>query len=164
MNYRLNTTAIAVIVLFTVAAIALFLYILLNTPHDVRPSAEVQQDSDTLVSTLARDDVLITAKQQYVNGTHTIAGSVTVPTPCHGVSAEPFLDNDGTSTVAEIRLSTVLEGENCPNVSSDTSFRVIFDAPEDIVIRAVWDGSPVRLNLLPLGPDESFDEEFFFKG
>lgn len=162
MNYRLNNTAIAVLVILILSALALFAFILLQPEASPETAAE-PPTSDAAADT-GREDVIVSAKQQYSEGTHTIAGTVTVPTPCHGVSAEPFLIGSGTSTVAEIRLTTVLEGEDCPSVPSDTTFRVIFDAPEQMPVRAVWDGEPVRLNLLPVAEGESLDETFFFKG
>jgi len=164
MNYRLNTTMIAVIVLCVIAAIALFTYILTSAPEDVVTNTDETRDRTEEEARPTRDDVLIAAKQQYVDGIHTIAGTVTVPTPCHGISAEPFLVTEGATTTAEIRLTTVLTGEDCPNVPSDTTFRVIFEAPEGIPVAAVWDGASVRLNLVPIAPGESLDEEFFFKG
>lgn len=162
MNYRLNNTAIAVLVLLILGALTVFTFTLLQ-PEPSSPEEVAPQATD-VTTDIARDDIIVSAKQQYQDGTHTIAGTVTVPTPCHGVTAEPFLVESGSSTVAEIRLTTVLEGDDCPSVSSDTTFRVIFDAPEEIEVRAVWDGDPVRLNLLPVAEGEVLDETFFFKG
>ena len=47
---------------------------------------------------------------------------------------------------------------------SDAPFRVTFEADEGVAITGTWDGEPIQLNLVPVGPDESLDEQFYFKG
>jgi hypothetical protein len=158
MNYRLNTKVIALVALLVVIAIVLFAYTLVSAPTETEVST--QQATTT---TTQQEERLLSAKHQFVDGIHTIAGTVELPTPCHTLVAEPFFVDDASSTV-EIRFSTALQGEECATVPTQVPFRVSFEAPEGVAIRATWDGAPVRLNLVPVAPGETLDGDVNMKG
>jgi hypothetical protein len=156
MNYRLNTAMIIGVSALVVIAIALFAYTLVTAPKDEVLVEEVPTEQPS-----TQDIRTITAKQYVDADSHTIAGLVSVPTPCHSVSVEPFMEGEGV----ELRFTTILESEEvCAQVVSDTPFRVVFTAPENAPITAVWDGVPATLNLIPAESRESLDEEFYYKG
>lgn len=157
MNYRINTRIIILVAALVVVAIGLFTYTLVSapTPEEVPVVQDQTQDTDMV-------ERIINARRQFVDGIHTIVGKAEVPTPCHRIISEPLLLEDGT--VIEIRFNTLLEGEECAAVMTEVPFRVTFEAPENIMIRATWDGSPVRLNLVPVGPGEVLEDEFYIKG
>ncbi len=157
MNYRLNSKAIALVAILVVVAVILFAYTLVSAPtKEETPEATTTAQEET-------PERIITAKQQFVNGMQTIAGTVDVPTPCHSVVAQPFFVNDATNTV-EIRFNTAIEGEQCAAQVTSVPFKVSFEAPEDVSIRATWDGQPVRLNLVPVAPGESIGGPVDVKG
>jgi hypothetical protein len=160
MNYRLNGTTIALVTLLVLIAAGLFVYTLISAPT----SEEVTEEEMQAVPAPETMEQIISAKHQYREGVHTIAGMAQVPTSCHGIVIEPFFVDGAATTTVELRFTTVLEGEECPAVPSDAPFMVSFEAPEDVRVEVVWDGTPVRLNLMPVGPDESLGEEFYFKG
>ena len=156
MEYRINTRVVTVVAVLIIIAIGLFAYTFVSapTPEDV-PVATSEPTEQV-------PDRIITAKHQYVDGIHTIAGMVTVPTPCHRVLADPYLLPDGVTV--EVRFSTLLEGEACPAQPTDVPFRVTFEAPENATITVLWDGAPVRLSLVPVAQGESLDDVLYIKG
>lgn len=157
MNYRINTKVVTMVALLVIVAIGLFAYTLISTPTET-PSTERDE-----VSEMQGDERIMTARHQYVDGIHTIAGVAEVPTPCHRLVAETFF-TEGNPVGVEIRFNTLLEGEECPNQPFEVPFRVTFEANEDVTLRATWNGGPVRLNLIPLQPGEVLEDELFIKG
>ena len=149
---------IAVVAILVVIAIILFAYTLVSAPIKQEvPSAQ------TASTTQPAPERLITAKHQYVDGVHAIAGTVEVPTPCHTVVVEPFFVDEAKSAV-EIRFNTALQGDECAAQVTQVPFRVTFEAPEAVAITATWDGAPVRLNLVPVEPGETLDGDLYMKG
>lgn len=155
MDYRINTRVVAGVGALVLIAVGLFVYTIVSAPTEVDLAPVAEQPADV-------PERLITARHQYVDGIHTIAGMVTVPTSCHRLVSEPFLLEGGA--VVEVRFNTLMEGEECPRQDFEVPFRVTFEAGEGVEIRATWDGAPVRLNLVPVGPGESLDDELYFKG
>jgi hypothetical protein len=156
MNYRINTRVIAVVGALAIIATGLFLYTVVSSPapEEVVIDSQEQEAVDA--------DMLITARHQFKDGVHTIAGTVSVPTACHRVQAVPFLLNEGS--VVEIRFVTLMEGVECPSRETDVQVRVPFEAVENAEIRATWNGALVRLNLINVGPDEPLDGDVYIKG
>lgn len=158
MNYRINTKVVTAVAVLVCIAIGLFVYTLVTAPTEISVSDENQ------TGILEENDQrILTAKHQYVDGVHTIAGKTEVPTPCHRLVAEPFFVQGSTEGV-EIRFNTLLEGEECPSELFEVPFRVSFEANEDASLSATWNGAPVRLNLIPLQEGEVLDEEIYIKG
>lgn len=106
----------------------------------------------------------IDAKHFYIDGTHTLAGAIALPTPCE------LLDWD--VTVAEsfpeqvtVHFDVINEAETCAEVVTEGRFSVSFDASEGARIGATFNGRPVELNLFPPAPGETpGDFELFIKG
>ena len=154
MNYRINTRIVALVTLLVVIAIGLFVYTLVSAPtkdevYVAPPVAETPE-------------ILITAKHQFKDGVHTIVGTATVPTPCHRIDASPFFLEDGN--IVEVRLSTLIEGEACQSQEFDAPFRATWNSGPDVEIRATWNGTPARLNLIEVGPEESIEDDIYIKG
>lgn len=158
MNYRINTKIVALVVVLVCIAAGLFIYTLISAPTEI-----TQPTDEQATSTQQNDDRILTAKHQFADGLHTIAGKTEVPTPCHRLVAEPFF-TEGSPIGVEVRFSTLLEGETCPSQLYEVPFRVSFEAPEDAILTATWNGAPVRLNLVPLQPGEELDDELYIKG
>jgi hypothetical protein len=156
MNYRINTKVVAVVGAFAIVAIGLFLYTVVSapTPEEVAAPTE-EQAPDT-------EGMLITARHQFKEGVHTIVGTVAVPTACHRIQVNPFLLDGGA--VVEVRLTSLMEGSECPPQPTDAPFRATFEAGESVEIRAPWNGTPVRLNLVDVGADELLDGDVYIKG
>lgn len=158
MNYRINTKVISLVTILFVVVIGLFFYSFVTAPT----STEVVETASTSNQTFT-EEKLLTARHQFVDGVHTIAGTAEVPTPCHRLVAEPFFTNT-EKTEVEIRFNTLLEGEECPSEPFDAGFRVTFEAPEGARLTATWNGSPARLNLVPVQAGENLEDPAFIKG
>ena len=86
----------------------------------------------------------ITVNHYFDNGSHSLEGTLTLPTPCHTL--------DYNTVVAESMPEQVMvnfttkPGEGlCTQVLSDKFFRVTFNASKDAVISATLDGRPIKL-------------------
>ena len=167
MNYRLNTQAIVIAAIFIILAIALFIF----TINKARTGDE-KVATDEITETGPADTApgsarIITAKHDFEDGMHTIAGTVDVPTPCDRLEAEPFFV-EGDKTNVEIRFKTInqsAEDEACAQVITPARFKVEYEAPEEAVASATLNDESVVLNLIevPEGEDlDSFSE--FIKG
>ncbi len=152
---------VAFVILLVCIAIALFTYTLVSAPGGTSPEALKNDEQNT--STSPNDSSrLITAKHQYRGGVHTVAGTVDMPTPCHKLVVEPFFTKPGEEV--ELRFNTVAPGEDCAQVVTSTPFKVTFEAPETVRITGAQDKVPVRLNLLPVDPGSSIDDDSHVKG
>ncbi len=158
MNYRINTTALTAVTLLVLVALGLFGYTYFLLPE------KVEAPEQTETASPRESDVVVTAQHQFSEGVHTIAGEFGVPTPCHRLEAETFVAEGGE---IEVRLLTVLMdgSETCAQVITPARFKVTFEAPEDIKIRALLDGARVGFNLIPVPEGESLDSfDVFIKG
>lgn len=106
----------------------------------------------------------IDAKHFFVEGTHTIIGSMVMPTPCDLLNAEVVVMESYPEQV-RIDINVVNNSEFCAQVTSEQRFRVDFTASEEAVISAYLMGELVELNLIPASPGETPENpELFFKG
>lgn len=113
-------------------------------------------DSDTAIPAHER----ITAKHQYKDGNHIIAGEVNMPTPCYILNVSARVAGE------QVTLDFVSEtnGDVCAEVITTERFKVDFSAGENAVIKATWNGQPVELNLIPAGANEDLvNFEIFVK-
>ena len=105
----------------------------------------------------------ITAKHEYADGTHVIAGEVGLPTPCHLLETRSIVTKGGQAVVLEFIAST--QAEACAQVITPSRFKIELDADEDAVFSATWNGDRAELNLIPVAEGETLDEfEIFIKG
>ena len=106
----------------------------------------------------------ITAKHQFTDGKHIVAGEVELPTPCHIL--------DWTVAVAEsfpeqvfIDLTSSTQAEACAQVITPARFKVEFEASEEARISMTLNRKPVTLNLIDADPGENLEDfELFIKG
>jgi len=106
----------------------------------------------------------IDAKHFYIDGTHTVAGEIDMPTPCDLL--------DGQATVAEsmpeqvtIDFNVINTSETCVQAITPQRFKVSFDASAEAVIKARFMGQEVELNLVPAGEGETPEDfELYLKG
>jgi hypothetical protein len=158
MNYRINTKIMTAMVVLIVLAVVLFVVTLVSAPL-----SDEFTEGNIATSSQQAEEQILTAKHQYQNGVHTIAGKVEVPTPCHRLVTESFFTKTEPVGV-EVRFSTLLEGGECPSQPFEVPFTVTFEAPENVAITGVWNGTPIRLNLIPLKVGETLEDELYIKG
>ena len=106
----------------------------------------------------------IDAKHFYVNGTHTLAGEILMPTPCDLLNWTTRVAESMPEQVT-VDFDVVNNAETCAQVVTPQRFKVSFEASEGASINATLEGRHVELNLLPPLPGETPDDfELFIKG
>lgn len=127
---------------------------------DVLPESTASSTNDIPYSSITRID----ATHFFINGEHTLVGSIIMPTPCEVVEV--------SSTVAEsmpeqvlLDFSIINTAEMCAQVLTEQRFSVTFSASAEADISGVFMGRSMQLNLTPAGPGETPETiEFFNKG
>ncbi len=106
----------------------------------------------------------ITAKHQWKNGKHIVAGEVNLPTPCYLLSTDSVVAESLPEQVT-LQFTATTQGDMCAQVVTTERFKIEFDASQDATITATWNGKPAKLNLIPAGPNEDLlNFEIFLKG
>ena len=153
---RISPKAIAALALLGVAAIGLFAYTFFFTKEQT-----TEEEVPEVVVPAAET---VTAKHQFKNGIHIIAGEANVPTPCHRLLTNVLL-KEGSSANVELAFTTDASDDICAQVITPARFKSSFEAPENAIITATWNGAPVTLNLIPASEGENLDDfEIFIKG
>lgn len=162
-NYRLNRTAMMLVALLVVVALGVFGY----TFFVQQGSEEVYVSEGTTAPAADEQEAveLVTAKYQYRDGIHTIAGTIDLPTPCHLLEVEPFFVGEDRMNV-ELRFTRSLaQNTDCVQVTTPQPFKVTFEAPEGVNISATLNGVPVTLNIVTVPEGEDLDNfDAFIKG
>jgi len=102
--------------------------------------------NDTSVSTLDH----ITAHHFWKDGTHTLEGRITLPTPCHTFSSQVLI---AESYPEQITVAfTVAPGAGvCVEMIAEKPFSISFKASKDAIIRATLNGQSITLDLIEQG-------------
>ncbi len=108
---------------------------------------------------------IMTVNHQYLDGTHTIVGTLSLPTPCHSYNATTNTVGDTTEVYLEILEPSNDSDTVCAQVITDVTFRVEFEAPENQKISGFLNGKAVILNLFSIPEGENIDDyEMMIKG
>lgn len=111
---------------------------------------------------------IINAAHQYNadTGLHIVAGETEKPTPCHILNHDVSIRESAPEEVS-LNFSSRVEDPDqmCAQVISSERFKITFEASEEAVISATYNGQDVRLNLQEVGPDENLEDfEVYTKG
>ena len=123
------------------------------------PNDEVPADAD-MYPGITRVD----AKQFFVDGEHTFAGELLMPTPCDLLEVDAVVRE---SMPEQIHLSfTVINtAEACAQVMTPQRFMVTTQASADATVTADFMGRDIEINLIEPEPGETPDDfELFIKG
>ncbi len=147
-----------------VAAAGLFGYTIYSNRHQATEQATTTPNT---VDDLESAPEIISAQHQFKNGKHVIVGELSVPTPCHTLTAEPFFIGQGSSTV-EVRFSIVPPDASavCAQVVTAKKFQVTFDGPPKPSISAQIDNKPAQFNFIEVPADQKIEgmSDEYFKG
>ena len=106
----------------------------------------------------------ITAKHQFADGKHIVAGEIELPTPCHILGSSVQIAESFPEQVF-INLTSSTQAEMCAQVITPARFKVEFEASEEARIKMTLNGEPVTLNLIDADPGEDLENfELFIKG
>jgi hypothetical protein len=106
----------------------------------------------------------VEAKHYYIDGVHTFAGIIDMPTPCDLLVSDVIVRESSPEQI-ELAFSVVNNAESCVQVITPQRFKVSASASKDAIVTATFGGIPVTLNLIPAAAGERPEEfELFIKG
>jgi len=149
--------------LFFVIVAGMFVYTAMKKNELNKPAPSVATTTDT-VSTPYSSITRIDAKHFFIDGTHTVAGEILMPTPCDLLNWDTRILNFKPEE-AMIDFTVVNHADSCEQVVTPQRFKVSFSADENVIIKATLQGRPIEMNLIPALTGESPDDfELFIKG
>ncbi len=151
------------VVLFLLVVTGMFTFAYLKRSEQV-PSTETPTATVDAASTTVPYVTRVDAKHYIIGDTHTFAGIIDMPTPCHLLEATARVLESMPEQI-NIDFTVINNAEACVQVITPQRFKVEAGASKEAVITATWEGVPIELNLIPAGPGESPDDfELFLKG
>lgn len=150
MNRNMVTLGILAVVVLLLFAVSY--YYASQTQDNI---GEAQEDTTEETAEMGVD--VITVKHDFVDGTHIIAGSVDLPTPCHLLETNTRIMESFPEQVVIDFITTLEEGTICAQVVTPRRFKISFDASERAVISATINAESVRLNLVDVPEGESLE-------
>ena len=106
----------------------------------------------------------IDAKHYFIDGTHTLVGELTLPTPCDLLEHEVIVAESYPEQIS-IVFSVLNNSDSCAQVLTTQRFMIEVSASEQASFAARFEGRQVDLNLIPAAEGETPDEfELYIKG
>lgn len=159
MNQRTIVIAVALFILI-VAGMFTFAFMKKNELVEQEPVVEDEAQEEVEYASVTR----ITGKHYFIDGVHTIAGEIPMPTPCDLLEVEAMVMESMPEQVA-LDFTVINNAEFCAQVVTPQRFMVSATASEVATFSATFMGRPVELNLVPAGEGETPEDfELFIKG
>ena len=159
MNQRTIVIAVALFILI-VAGMFTFAFMKKNELVEQEPVVEDEAQEEVEYASVTR----ITGKHYFIDGVHTIAGEIPMPTPCDLLEVEAVVMESMPEQVA-FDFTVINNAEFCAQVVTPQRFMVSATASEVATFSATFMGRPVELNLVPAGEEETPEDfELFIKG
>ena len=160
-----QTTIFALIGVFVLIVAGMFGYAYWFQATDTTDSI-VEEEGEVLGEDEERFAYIerVTAKHFYIDGVHTFAGEIDMPTPCDLLEAEIEV-RESMPEQLHISFSVINEADFCAQVITPQRFMVSAPASEEAAVTADFMGRTIELNLLEPEPGETPDDfELFIKG
>ena len=159
MNQRTIVIAVALFILI-VAGMFTFAFMKKNELVEQEPVVEDEAQEEVEYASVTR----ITGKHYFIDGVHTIAGEIPMPTPCDLLEVEAMVMESMPEQVA-LDFTVINNAEFCAQVVTPQRLMVSATASEAATFSATFMGRPVELNLVPAGEGETPEDfELFIKG
>lgn len=159
MNQRTIVIAVSIFVLI-VAGMFTFAFLKKNELVEQPPVAENEPEEEVEYASITR----ITGKHYFIDGVHTIAGEIPMPTPCDLLEVEARVMESMPEQVA-LDFNVINNADFCAQVVTPQRFMVSATASEAATFSATFMGRPVELNLVPAAEGETPEDfELFIKG
>lgn len=159
MNQKI---VIATLALFIVIVIGMFTFAYLKKQEIQQPPTqqEEQPEPEVAYASITKID----AKHFFIDGVHTLAGEIPMPTPCDLLEAEARVMESYPEQIA-VDFNVINTAEFCAQVITPQRFKVSATASEAATFSATFMGRAVELNIVPAGPGETPENfELFIKG
>lgn len=156
-------TIVISIALFIVIVVGMFAFAYLKKNEVAKtPTADTQTETKT--ATPYDSITSITAKHFFENGTHTLAGEISMPTPCDLLESNARVMESMPEQVV-VDFTVINTAKTCAQQVTPQRFKVEVKASENATFSATFMGRKVELNLVPAAAGESPDDfELFVKG
>jgi hypothetical protein len=106
----------------------------------------------------------IDAKHFFIDGVHTIAGEVMLPSTCDLINWDTIVRESMPEGVT-LAFTVINNAESCTEATVPQRFLVTFTASENATIDATLNGRTIELNLIPALPGEKPEDfELYLKG
>ena len=152
--------AASIVLVFIILGMFCFAYLKTNEIQEGPQETPVVEDTTSPYGYITRID----AKHFFVDGTHTIAGQINMPTPCDLLNWNTRVMEMAPEQVV-VDFTVVNHAESCTQVITPQRFKVSFQASENASITATLMDRKVELNIVPAGEGETPDDfELFIKG
>ncbi len=126
-------------------------------------AATVNETPNDTTSVVEYADV-VTVRHQYKNGVHTYAGDFRLPTPCHTLQSA-IAAGSGRMVNFLTFTSTYPSDTMCAQVITTKGFKLSVENNPEAKVEATFNGKPLRLNIIEVGPNENLDDfEVNYKG
>jgi hypothetical protein len=156
-----NHGIVAAIIIFACIIAGMFVFAFLKK-SELKEVPIVQ--TPPVVTTPYDNITRIEAKHYFIDGTHTIAGEMLMPTACDLINWEPIIRESMPEQVT-ISFTVINNAESCAQVITPARFLVPFTASADAQIDATLNGRVVELNLIPATEGEKPEDfELYIKG
>lgn len=177
MNKGMIFAIVGILLLLLVGGGLLFWFLIWDSePEEVEePNDETEERQEELPPEPEPMDppAQIEAERLYTEDTHSITGTIDVPTACHYVDLEATTEEAETEEIVSLHFNSSVEtGDRvCEPVLTTRSFEIEVKASEKIDFEAFFDGTPVDLifredNLVVEEDDddqEEIPEDVFIK-
>ncbi len=155
-------TIIISVVVFLVVVLGMFGYAQYkkSTLQQEQPTNEETPQEEVAYASITR----INAKHFFIDGVHTFAGEIPMPTPCELLEADARIAESFPEQIT-LDFNVINSADFCAQQITNQRFKVSATASEDATIRATFMGREVELNLIPPAEGETPDDfEIYVKG
>lgn len=155
-------TIILVVSFFLLIVVGMFVFAYLKRTEMVQaPVVEAPTEEEVV---LYPDITRIDAKHYIIDGVHTFAGEIVLPTPCDLLEVESSVQESYPEKI-NLTFNVINNADMCAQVMTTQRFMVTAAASPEASVSATFMGRIVELNLIPAAEGESPEEfELFIKG
>jgi len=151
---------ILVVSVFLLIVVGMFVYAFLKSGEIAVPVVVTPVEEVVPYANITRID----AKHFYIDGVHTFAGQIELPTPCDLLEVESVVAESYPEQIT-LNFTVINNSEMCAQVITAQRFKVSATASAEAIVHATFMGRPVELNLIPAAAGETPEEfEVFIKG
>jgi len=154
-------TIIISVALFILIVLGMFAFAYLKKAEVTQePQIQEQPQEEVAYAAITRID----AKHFFIDGVHTLAGEIPMPTPCDLLEADARVMESQPEQIV-VDFTVINTADFCAQQITNQRFKVSASASENATIKATFMGRDVQLNLIPPAAGETPEDfELFIKG
>jgi|GEM_PF-738030 len=159
-NTKKVVAGIAIVVLLAIGFTVYWQFFRANSPVE-----NVDQNQVVTNEQSTSEARLMTAVHQFKAGKHTIVGQTDLPTSCHVLKHTERIAESFPEQVTVAFTTASNNSDVCAQLVTSVRYKIEFNASQNAVIGATWNGEPVQFNLVPAGPNDNLDNlDIYIKG